>query len=115
MRTLLAFIALLIASPAFAMSESELNFCKAMKDPMQCVNQFLTAEHKAKREMEYLQQYLPQTDNQMALAEEQTRGMALFGAGNAMINGINQGFRPMPTPPPMVFQPMAMPFPQAGR
>jgi hypothetical protein len=79
MRTLLAFIALLIASPAFAMSESELNFCKAMKDPMQCVNQFLTAEHKA------------------------------------MINGINQGFRPMPTPPPMVFQPMAMPYPNAGR
>src|SRR5688572_29435746 len=98
MRTLLVLISLLIASPAFAMNDSELNFCKAMKDPMQCVNQFLTAEHKAKREMEYLQQYLPQTDNQMAIAEEQTRGMALFGSGNAMINGMNQAFRPMPTP-----------------
>jgi hypothetical protein len=103
MRTLLTFIALLIAAPAFAMSESALNFCKTMKDPMQCVSEFLTAEREARQERTALQ-----------AAEIQANGMALFGSGYGMINGINQGFRQMPTPPPVTFQPMAMPFPNAG-
>jgi hypothetical protein len=96
MRTLLVLIALLIASPALA---SDADTVKQYKDMIQ-------------QQQAMLQQ---QMDFQMALAQEQTRGMALFGAGNAMINGFNQGFRPMPTPPPITFQPMAMPFPNAGR
>jgi hypothetical protein len=105
MRTLLTFIALLIASPAFAMSESALNFCKSMKDPMQCVSEFLTAEREARQERVALE-----------VAEIQASGMAAFGSGFAMINGVNQGLATMRVQPYSVpFQPVALPFPQAGR
>jgi hypothetical protein len=106
MRTLLTFIALLIATPAFAISDALVNYCLTTSNPEFCLRNSM-ANEQANREQR-------QMEHQMAIAEEQTRGMALFGAGNAMINGINQGFRPMPTPPPMVFQPMAMPYPNAG-
>jgi hypothetical protein len=110
MRTLLILTALLIASPVFAINESVVNYCFTTKNPQGCISSFIADEQAYKtREAQR------QMDFQMELAQEQTRGMALFGAGNAMINGINQAFRPMPTPPPMVFQPMAIPFPQAGR
>lgn len=99
MKTLLTVsmlaIAAMLSSPAFA---NDADTVKQYKD-------------MAQQQQAMLKQ---QMDFQMALAQEQTRGMALFGAGNAMINGFNQGFRPMPTPPSMVLQPMAMPFPNLG-
>jgi hypothetical protein len=108
MRTLLLLIALLIASPAFAISDSLLFYCSQTKNPESCVNGFV-ADERANRELAQRQM-----DFQMEMAQEQTRGMALFGSGFGMINGINQAFRPMPTPPPVVFQPMAIPYPNAG-
>jgi hypothetical protein len=97
MRILLTIFALLIASPAFA------NDADIIKQQQAIIQQ----------QQAMLQQ---QMEHQMALAQEQTRGMALFGAGSAMINGINQGFNNMRVQPnPVPFQPMAMPFPNAGR
>jgi hypothetical protein len=96
MRILLTIFALLIATPAFADDAETLMQYQALIQQQQAL----------------LQQ---QQDFQMALAQEQSRGMALFGAGNAMINGMNQAFRPIPPPRPLVLQPMPMPFPNAGR
>jgi hypothetical protein len=97
MRILLTIFALLITSPAFA------NDAEIIKQQQAIIQQ----------QQAMLQQ---QMDFQMALAQEQTRGMALFGAGNAMINGINQGFNNMrQTPYVQQFQPIAQPFPNAGR
>jgi hypothetical protein len=94
---LLAILTLLIVAPAFA------NDAEIIKQQQAIIQQ----------QQAMLQQ---QMDHQMALAQEQTRGMALFGAGNAMINGMNQGFNNMRVQPaPIPFQPMALPFPNAGR
>src|SRR5688572_9250032 len=95
MRILLTIFALLITSPAFA------NDAEIIKQQQASIQQ----------QQAMLQQQL---DFQIALAQEQTRGMALFGAGNAMINGMNQAFRPIQPPRPQVVQPIPMPFPNAG-
>ncbi len=97
MKTLLTFIALLIAVPAFANDAETIKQQQAIIQQQQAVIQ-------------------QQMEHQMALAQEQTRGMALFGAGNALINGMNQGFNNMRVAPPVPMQiaPPVMPFPHAG-
>ena len=85
--------ALLIASPAFALNDSVISYCFTTADPKACITSFMADERAYQSQLQ--RQYL---DNQLEQARIQANGLALFGAGNAMINGMNQGFQNMQQP-----------------
>lgn len=100
----LIFLGLLIAAPAFASSDLIVKFCNAQPDPRACIRGFIdeqVVEHQAaqeqsnRRDAEIRQQYLA---NQLEQARIQANGMALFGSGPALIQGMNQGFQMMRQP-----------------
>jgi len=94
MKTILMLVGLLfVAVPAFAINDSVVSYCFTTATPQNCIQQFL-AEERAYQQM--VQREFQQ--NQLEQARIQANGMALFGAGNAMINGVNQGFRMMQQP-----------------
>ena len=96
MRVLLFLGALLIASPAYAIGDSLIGYCFTTPNPQACITDFMNQERQV-QEAE-----ARRAERQQAVILEQARiqanGMALFGAGNAMINGMNQGFRQMQQP-----------------
>lgn len=121
--TLLAIMILFIASPVFAMDDKIVAYCLAEPDPRECLTYVLSQEEIKARGREARAQREEMRDQarviaeeraaqraaqerqyqqQMELLQEQSRGMALFGAGNAMINGMNQGLQNMQLPPPSV-------------
>ena len=94
MRVLLFLGALLLASPALADTDPLIEYCFTTPDPKTCLQ---TVMHDVEqRRMESAQQQ--QLDAQREQARLQMQGMALFGAGNAMIHGMNQGFQNMQQP-----------------
>ena len=94
MKTLILLIGMLFVTvPAFAISDSVVSYCFTTATPQNCIQKFL-AEERAYQQM--VQREMQQ--NQLEQARMQANGMALFGAGNAMMNGVNQGFRQMQQP-----------------
>ena len=85
MRILLTLLALLIASPAFAISDRVVDFCQTMKEPMQCIKDFIAEERQARREAAEAQRSAAEA--QLEAAQAQERGMALFGSGLGMMTG----------------------------
>lgn len=102
MRTILTCLVLVLASPVFAMSDSIVDYCLTTTTPRQCITSYL-AEERAFQQDQQARQYQSQLD----LMREQSRGLALFGSGLGMINGMNQGFAMMrlPVSPPMTTWP----------
>ena len=98
MRVLLFLGVLLIATPAFAINDSVISYCFTTANPKGCISTFV-AEERAYQ----LQLQQQQINAQLEQARIQANGMALFGAGNAMIHGMNQGFQNMQQPyyPPL--------------
>jgi hypothetical protein len=98
MRVLLFLGALLLASPAWAINDSIIGYCFTTANPKGCIASFVADERAYQLQLQ--QQALAA---QLEQARIQANGMALFGAGNAMINGMNQGFQNMQQPyyPPL--------------
>jgi hypothetical protein len=75
-------------------TKSNIEYCNATTNPQDCIASFradkeLAAQHEMQER---------QIDAQLEQARIQANGMALFGAGNALINGMNQGFQNMQRP-----------------
>lgn len=89
---------------------SIIEFCNTTKAPQDCIAAVRAdKELAAQRDMQERQ-----IEAQQDIAGEQSRSMALFGTGQALISGMNQGFNnmrlPMPhTPAPMPLQPLYRP------
>ena len=84
--------------------KSLIAYCETTKAPQDCMAIFRAEKDlAANREMQERQ-----IAAQQAIAREQSRGMALFGSGPALINGMNQGFQNMrlPISPPPAFVPI---------
>lgn len=84
---------LLLASPAYAISERAIDFCFTTKDPKACVSTMLAEEQAQQRAV---------AEESLASARElariQAQGLMLFGSGPAFINGMNNGFHQMQLP-----------------
>lgn len=104
MRVLLFLGLLLIASPAFALSDAAIDYCLGTPNPKACLQAVSTdvEQRKLDAQREQQQQYL---QTQLEQARIQANGMAAFGAGNAMINGMNRGLQNMQLPPPPIQHP----------
>lgn len=84
--------------------KSLIAYCETTKVPQDCIAMFRAEKDLANhRDMQERQ-----IAAQQAIAREQSRGMALFGSGPALINGMNQGFQNMrlPISPPPTFVPI---------
>ncbi|MEO5630696.1 MAG: hypothetical protein ABIQ24_13035 [Nitrospiraceae bacterium] len=106
MKLLLALVVLLTASTVFAMSDSIVDYCLTTQDPRSCITSFRSEERISQRDMQQRQ-----LDAQLEQTRIQANGIALFGSGEALINGMNQGFQNMqqPTytlPPVQPYQPL---------
>ena len=104
MRSFMIFLGLLIASPALASSDLIVTFCKTQPEPRACIRDFIdsqwTIQQEAQAKWEQRQDRIRQENAQLHLehARLQANGLALFGSGAAMINGVNQGFQNMQLP-----------------
>lgn len=104
MRLIVFLGALLLASPAFASSDLIVTFCKSQPDPRACIRGFIDeqaivhqeAQARWNQQHEFMRQQ--QFQAQLEHARVQSNGLALFGSGAAMINGVNQGFQNMQQP-----------------
>jgi hypothetical protein len=98
MRSLVIFLAaLFIPVSAFAMSDSVVDMCLGTAQPRQCIQSFLSEQQNATQAQQE-RWFAQQRSMQLEQARIQANGMALFGAGNALINGMNQGFHQMQQP-----------------
>lgn len=98
MRQLLIAMAILL-SPicAGAFSDRIVDYCFTTKDPHRCITSFLADERTDQfNQQRELQQR--QIDAQLEQARIQANGMALFGAGNALVQGMNQSLQNMQIP-----------------
>lgn len=110
MRSIMIFLGLLfIAGPAIAGDNPIVDYCLTTKDPAGCISNFL-AEQQASQQNFQREMQAQQLRANIEQARIQANGMALFGAGNAFINGMNQGFQNMqhPISPPPAFVPMQL-------
>ena len=87
MKVLLMAVCLLSASAVWAMSPEEIG--------QFCAKQFSIEQYRASCMQGLLGSAQTQEQNQLQreLARQQATGMALFGSGNALINGMNQGLQ----------------------
>ena len=95
MRSLAIFLgAVLIPVSAFAITPSLVDYCLTTVNPTMCITDATTRErdHDAQRQQALV------LETQLEQARIQANGMALFGAGNALINGMNQQFQNMQLP-----------------
>lgn len=105
MRFMGLLMLLLLATPAFSMSDRIIDYCLTTANPTRCIQTFLSEERQAQRD-EAILQYQAQVNAARAQAE----GLMLFGTGPALIQGMNQGFQNMqihplpiqPLPPPVL-------------
>ncbi len=96
MRYLLTILLLILsASSAWALSGSVIDYCLTTTNPKQCLVELQREVRSAPAGPTWEQQAQLQRD----LARQQALGMAAFGSGNALINGMNQGFRQMQVQP----------------
>ena len=92
--------AILWAMSAGAMTEAE--ECPGWKNQEACATYVQGVQTRERmrdqqRQQDWqAQQNQANRDAQLDAARQQALGMALFGSGNALINGMNQGFRPLP-------------------
>ena len=99
MKVLLMAVVLLSAGTAWAMTPEEIG--------QFCARQFTVEQYRASCMQSLTGSYQAQQQDQLQrdLARQQANGMALFGSGNALINGMNQGMQhtqihPYVLPPP---------------
>lgn len=105
MRVLLFLGFLLIATPAFALSDSFIDFCLTTDNPKACLRSAAEFTHSHQ-----LQQQQAAYDAQRELARIQANGMAMFGTGPALINGMNQHLSNMRVQtPPVQIAPIQIP------
>lgn len=86
------------AGSAWALSESVIDYCLTTTNPKQClvdIQRDLAASQPPVAGPTWDQQAQLQRD----LARQQAAGMAMFGSGNALINGMNQGMQNMQVHP----------------
>jgi len=104
MRALLFFLGLLfMTTPAWALGDSIVEFCFTTSDPQACIKQRIADEARADAATARLHPTERVDANaalqaQLEMARLQANGLALFGSGAAMINGMNQGFQHMQVP-----------------
>ncbi len=98
MRYLLAVVLILSASSAWALSEQAIAICLGTDNPKACLLTMQGETMQANGQAQWDQQAQLQRD----LARQQALGMAAFGSGNALVNGMNQGFRQMQVHPYML-------------
>lgn len=72
--------------------ENIVKVCNGGTECIQALSQMRAQSMAEQARMEQRQQ-------ERELAREQSRGLALFGSGNALIQGMNQGFQGMRLPP----------------
>jgi hypothetical protein len=91
MKYLLSMLVVLSAAPAWAQAD----WCRLLETP---ADQFACAERTAQLDQARQER---ERDRQamMEAARQQANGLALFGSGNALINGMNQGFQQMQSKP----------------
>jgi hypothetical protein len=87
----------LSAVPAWAVSEAMIELCLGTANPKHC----LVEVQRESGGMSQQELWNQQAQLQRDLARQQALGMAAFGSGNALINGMNQGFRQMQVHPYM--------------
>ena len=95
--TLLFLAALLFPISALAQDTALIDYCLTTADPRSCLASLL-ADQQASQQRFQRDMQAAQLQNQLEQARIQANGMALFGAGNALINGTNQGFQNMQQP-----------------
>ncbi len=96
MKSLLTILFLVVsAGSAWALSESVIDYCMTTANPKQCLVDIQRDVAPVQTGPTWEQQAQLQRD----LARQQAAGMAAFGSGNALINGMNQGFRQMQVQP----------------
>ncbi len=98
MKYLLAAILVLSAGSAWALSESVIDYCMTTANPRQCLVE-IQREVRGAQSQQTGPTWEQQAQLQRDLARQQAAGMAAFGSGNALINGMNQGFRQMQVQP----------------
>ncbi len=100
MPLIIALLLLILASPAFAMSDSLIDYCLSTANPKACVHDMLQEERQA-----FQDRQAEQRQHELDLARQQALGFALFGSGPAALNGMNQGFQSMQMKPIQVAPP----------
>ncbi len=81
----------MLTGSAWALGDAAIEYCLSTAQPKQC----LLAMQQETAGNQWNQQAQLQRD----LARQQALGMAAFGSGNALVNGMNQGFRQMQVHP----------------
>jgi hypothetical protein len=108
MRILLFLAVLMFPVSAFALSDSLIDYCLTTPDPRACLKS-VSADVQASRENFQRDLQQRQYDTELEQARIQANGMALFGSGHALIQGMNQGFQNMQQPyistPPIQYPP----------
>lgn len=102
-------------------SDPRIDYCMTTRHPQDCIDSLqmdlrarqsedLSAGQRGRAHQRDMQER--QIEAQQDLAREQSRGMALFGSGQALINGMNQGFQNMQQPryAPAPFIPITPPL-----
>ncbi len=96
---ILVVILVLSASSAWALSDATIDYCLTTANPKQCLQDIQRDVNAAEVRNPGGPTYDQQAQLQRDLARQQALGMAAFGSGNALINGMNQGFRQMQVHP----------------
>ena len=99
MRYLLAAVLVLSASSAWALSDATIDYCLTTANPKQCLVDIQRDLNATGGGAQWQSQWDQQAQLQRDLSRQQALGMAAFGSGNALINGMNQGFRQMQVHP----------------
>lgn len=105
MRYLLTCILILSAGTAWALSDAVIDYCLTTANPKQCLVDIQRDIAAAQGQSQWEHQAQLQRD----LARQQAAGMALFGTGNALVNGMNQGMQQMQIHPYVLPPPQHIP------
>ena len=94
MRSVVIFLAVLLSPlSAFALTDAFIDYCLTTKNPKACIQSLLEMKQANQQELQH-EAYLAQLEQ----ARIQANGLALFGSGQALIQGMNQGFQNMQLP-----------------
>ena len=87
-----------VSGSAWALGDAVIDYCLTTANPKACLQSVQREVDQAQREHQHamLQQ---QQAAQIEAARLQANGLAAFGSGRALVNGMNQGLRQMEVHP----------------
>ena len=95
---LTAILFLAMTSPAFALGDAVIDYCLTTANPKACLHSVQREVEQAQRENQHVLVQQQQA-TQLEAARLQANGLAAFGSGRALVNGMNQGLRQMEVHP----------------